>query len=102
MRVKFVVNRTVKDAEGLTYEKGKVYEMSEGSADHWIRRRVAVVHTGRGRPAQAQPEQRTAEEVEPLKIAEPEPNDGDAPAAAPNDPMASADIKQTRSNFPAV
>lgn len=42
VKVKFSETRTVKDASHKTFEAGKTYEMSEASAEHWIKRGVAV------------------------------------------------------------
>jgi hypothetical protein len=42
MKVKFLQDRTVKAVDGETFEKDKVYDLSEASAERWIRRGVAV------------------------------------------------------------
>lgn len=43
VKVKFTRDYTVKDAAGKTYEKGKTYEMSPESAQHFVNRAAAVV-----------------------------------------------------------
>lgn len=42
MRIKFIKTRTVRGADGETFEAGKEYDLLESSANHWIRRGVAV------------------------------------------------------------
>ncbi len=51
VRVKFLKTRTVKDAEGLCFEEGKVYELSPNSAWRWIRRGVAEECSGKAKAA---------------------------------------------------
>lgn len=45
IKIKFTDSYTVKDSEGKTYEKGKVYDLSEDSANHFLSRNVADVVT---------------------------------------------------------
>lgn len=42
MRVRFTKTRVVKAANGETFEADKEYELSDASAQRWIRRGVAV------------------------------------------------------------
>lgn len=42
-KVKFNQTRTVKAENGPTFEKGKTYQMSDGSAQHWVARGVGEV-----------------------------------------------------------
>ena len=51
VRVKFLKTRTVKDAEGLCFKEGKVYELSPNSAERWIRRGVAEECSGKTKAA---------------------------------------------------
>ena len=41
MKVKFLRNYTVKDEEAAFFEEGKIYEMNDASARHFINRRAA-------------------------------------------------------------
>ena len=43
IKVKFVVDYEVKDAERTEYKAGKVYPMSEASALHFVSRGVAEI-----------------------------------------------------------
>ena len=47
VKVRFVRDYQVKDAEAKVYEEGKTYPMSEASAQHFVRRRVAVIDDGK-------------------------------------------------------
>ena len=40
----------VKDDERQVYEEGKSYTMSDSSAQHFVRRRVAVIDDGKRKP----------------------------------------------------
>lgn len=40
-KIRFFEDRTVNDGSGTTFEKDKVYELSDPSADRWVRRGVA-------------------------------------------------------------
>ena len=41
MKIKFLEDRRVKDAEGKLFRKGEVYDLPESSCAHWISRGVA-------------------------------------------------------------
>jgi hypothetical protein len=43
VKVKFLRTYTVNDEEAFRYEEGKVYEMSEASARHFVNREAAKV-----------------------------------------------------------
>ena len=43
VKVRFLEDRRVKDAEGRLFEKDCEYEMAPDSARHWVRRGVAVI-----------------------------------------------------------
>lgn len=43
IRVRFLVDRQVKDAVGTVYKAGDVHEFSPDSAAHWLSRGVAAV-----------------------------------------------------------
>lgn len=43
MKVRFVRDYTVKDEEGKEYKKGRVYDMSESSARHFLNRNAVEV-----------------------------------------------------------
>jgi hypothetical protein len=58
VKVRFLVTRLVRDGTGTTFTAGKVYEMTEDSAQHWIRRQKAeLVETAAkaSRPTTAAP-----------------------------------------------
>ena len=42
MKIRFVEDRVVQDKTGTRFEAGEVYDLSEPSAQHWIKRGVAV------------------------------------------------------------
>lgn len=42
MKIKFTTDYTPKDKSGISYEKGQVVDMSKASAEHFIRRNLAV------------------------------------------------------------
>jgi hypothetical protein len=55
VRVKFLVNRTVRDfragtADEESYKAGKVYTLPESSAMHWCNRQVAEVVADEPKP----------------------------------------------------
>ena len=41
MKIKFLEDRRVKDAEGKLFKKDQVYDLPESSCAHWISRGVA-------------------------------------------------------------
>ena len=41
-KIKFLENRTIQDAEGQSFKKGSVHDVTASSARHWINRGVAV------------------------------------------------------------
>ena len=45
MKVRFLKTRTVQDGSGARFEADHVYELSDDSAQHFMRRGVAVAHT---------------------------------------------------------
>ncbi len=51
VKVRFLETYTVQDGSGDTYEKGKVYELSPDSADHFVSRRRAERLEGRTGPS---------------------------------------------------
>ena len=64
VKVRFTKTYQVKDDDQQVFEEGRTYPMSEASAQHFVRRRVAVVDDGKRKP----------------KGAADEPDAGDAPA----------------------
>ena len=63
VKVRFTRTYQVKDDEQQVYEEGKTYSLSDASAQHFVRRRVAVIDDGKRKP----------------KGAADEPDAGDAP-----------------------
>ena len=61
VKVRFVRDYQVKDAEGKVYEEGKTYPMPEASAQHFVRRRVAVIDGGKAQGAGAKKKGNTDE-----------------------------------------
>lgn len=53
MRIRFSEAYTVKAANGKTYDKGKTYEVSPGTARHFVNKCVAVVIAETGKPETA-------------------------------------------------
>ena len=51
VKVRFVRTYQVRDEEGRTFEEGKTYSMSDASAQHFVRRRVAVIEDGKAQGA---------------------------------------------------
>ena len=50
VKVRFLKTYQVKDDEQQVYEEGKTYTMSDSSAQHFVRRRVAVIDDGKRKP----------------------------------------------------
>lgn len=53
VKVRFTRTYQVRDEEGRTFEEGKTYPMSESSAQHFVRRRVAVIDDGKPKKGKA-------------------------------------------------
>ena len=47
VKVRFTRTYQVRDEDARVYEEGKTYSMSESSAQHFVRRRVAVIDDGK-------------------------------------------------------
>jgi len=50
VKVRFTRTYEVKDDERQVYEEGKTYTISDASAQHFVRRRVAVIDDGKRKP----------------------------------------------------
>ncbi|RWQ16098.1 hypothetical protein [Mesorhizobium sp.] len=83
-KVRFLEDRIVKDGTGTKFEAGKVYEMSQGSCDHWIARGVAVSVSSRAAASETQTVSATGEVIGPraAEIAAKQNADDEAETAA--------------------
>lgn len=61
VKVRFTKTYQVKDEEQQVYEEGKSYSLSEASAQHFVRRRVAVIDDGKRKPKGAADESDTGD-----------------------------------------
>jgi len=86
-KVRFKITRTVKDGTGMTFEKGKVYEMSEPSAVHWVNRGIAEL---------AGPASKTSK---PATVMETMAMSPGATATLPDGPAKQADDEESDAKF---
>jgi hypothetical protein len=117
--VRFLVDRTVNDAERKHYKAGETHCFSPASAEHWISRGVAVVvDPPAEEPAVVQPAPVAEKTPEPVAVAETLPPESSAvalkvdeslppksqlvaehrPKRSKPDALKSTDIKKTQSN----
>lgn len=42
MKIEFLIRREVQDGSGTVFEAGKIYDLPDDSANHWLSRGVAI------------------------------------------------------------